>query len=343
MVETDAIDELMEGACPSIRYRIGLELLGRPTSDPEMIQLQRQILQDDAVQEVASWQQPDGWLAWDFHGTKSLEAGVRLLCEKGVNPEHPLIARALQALAEHSERLERGVGRVGRILDERGFGGSEMIRAVVFAYAGREENPFVREQVIEALAGFEAVLDIETIRQLVHQYRGKLVFKQSAKWPSLYHLRLLALTQGWRTPDNRRMVAESVARLVALSPIPEIHVRHKSQLIAPASFGMHDFRPGLGPMDGAAWMMWFQRMELLARLGVVSSVPALARQVVVLRATLDADGGRFIQRLSHPYFKQWGAYTGLMLEKDWRSARRREYDLTFRSLLILHFAAERTV
>jgi hypothetical protein len=340
MARRDVIDELMERACPSIRYRTGVELAGRPASGPGMVELQRQILQDDAVREVASWQQPDGWLAWDFHGTRSLEAGVRLLCEKGVDPEHPLVARALQALAEHTDRLERGIGRVGRILDERGFGGSEMIRAVVFAYAGHEDNPLVREQVGEALTGFRAVLDIEEIDELAEPYRGKPVFKPGLKWPSLYHLRLLALTQGWRTPDSRAMMAASVGKLVALSPIPEIHVRHRSQLIAPASFGMHDFRPGMGSMGAAAWMMWLQRMELLARSGVVSSVPALARQIEVLRAMLDAGGGRFTQRLSHPYFKQWGSYTGLMLEKDWRWARRREYDLTFRSLLILHFAAE---
>jgi hypothetical protein len=48
--------------------------------------------------------------------------------------------------------------------------------------------------------------------------------------------------------------------------------------------------------------------------------------------------GRFTKALSHTYFRKWGAYTGLMLERDWRDPQRRIYDLTFRSLLILHYA-----
>jgi hypothetical protein len=75
--------------------------------------------------------------------------------------------------------------------------------------------------------------------------------------------------------------------------------------------------------------------ELLARVSVVSSVPGLARQAEVLGEMPDAGGGRYTQRLSHPYFRQWGAYSGLMLEEDWRSARRRQYDLTFGSLQML--------
>jgi hypothetical protein len=48
--------------------------------------------------------------------------------------------------------------------------------------------------------------------------------------------------------------------------------------------------------------------------------------------------GGFPLELRHLYFTKWGAYTGLMLEKDWRSPRRRANDLTFRAVLILHYA-----
>jgi hypothetical protein len=38
------------------------------------------------------------------------------------------------------------------------------------------------------------------------------------------------------------------------------------------------------------------------------------------------------------YYTNWGAYTGLMLERDWRNEQRRANDLTFRCLLIQHYS-----
>jgi hypothetical protein len=319
------------------------EVLGEPRSASRLRNLQRQILDDAAVQEVFSWQQFDGWLAWNFHGDKSIESGLRLLCEKGVEERHPIVANALRALKSETDRLDRGLGKVGQILDDKGLGGSQTIRAVVFAYAGVEDEAFVRKEIDRALTAFKAVLTVDVIDDLVELYKDKLVYQPDRLWPSLYHLRLLAFTRCWRTIENQRLLAESIQRLIDLSPLPNIHVRHKSQLIAPASFCMDDFNPDMTSLNDAHrrwdahWMMWFHRMELLSRLGVVRSIPALMRQINVFRETLAAGQGRFTPALSHVYFRKWGAYTGLMLERDWRDPQRRIYDLTFRSLLILHY------
>jgi hypothetical protein len=337
-----ALDELIDRACPSIQYRLRREVLGEPRSASRLRNLQCQILDDAAVQEVFSWQQPDGWLAWNFHGDKSIESGLRLLCEKGVEARHPIIANALHALKSETDRLDRGLGKVGQILDDKGFGGSQTIRAAVFAYAGVEDKAFVRKEIDRALTAFKAVLTVHVIDDLVEPYKDQLVYQPDRLWPSLYHLRLLAFARCWRTVENQRLLAESIQRLIDLSPLPNIHVRHQAQLIAPASFCMNDFNPDMTSLNDAHgwdahWMMWFHRMELVSRLGVVRSIPALARQVVALREILAASQGQFTKTLSHAYFRKWGAYTGLMLERDWRDPQRRIYDLTFRSLLILHY------
>ncbi len=333
-----AIPELLSRACPSIRYRLNSEILGCSSSSGEMRLLQSQIPDDPAVQAVFHWQEPDGWLAWDFHGQKSIESGIRILCEKGVDRSHPVLSAALHALENHPERLDRGIGKVGRVLDERGFGGSRMIRSTVFAYAGLEDRAGVGEQVQVALDGFRAVTGVHFPDALAAEYKGRLVYRPGARWPGLYHLRLLACTQGWRTAENCRMLAQAVQRLVDLSPLPVIHVLHKSQVMAPASFAMQDFNPDMNSMDAAQWMMWFHRMEYLARLGVVPFVPELRAQVSRLAGLIDGGAGTFPIRVQHPYFTRWGPYTGLMLERDWRSPQRRANDLIFRSLLILHFA-----
>jgi hypothetical protein len=134
------------------------------------------------------------------------------------------------------------------------------------------------------------------------------------------------------------MIGKSIRRLVKLSPIPNIHLRHKSQLIAPCAAFMDNFNPHISSLGAMGWMMWFHRMELLSRLGVVELVPELRAQVNSLAEMLTADGGRFAERMSHPYFTKWTAYSGLALEKDWKSPARRVFDLTFRSALILHYS-----
>jgi hypothetical protein len=104
---------------------------------------------------------------------------------------------------------------------------------------------------------------------------------------------------------------------------------------------MEHFNPDLAALDAAGWMKWFQRMELLARLGVVHRVPELKRQADALVELLGAGGGAFTRPLRYAYFQKWGAYTGLMLETDWKDPQRRVYDLTFRSILILHYYESR--
>jgi hypothetical protein len=155
-------------------------------------------------------------------------------------------------------------------------------------------------------------------------------------WPSIYHLRLLAFTNKWRTPENYHLVIEGIKKLVELSPIPHINVLNQSQLIAPASFAMQDFSPNLEQMSDAMWMPWFHRMELLSRLGVLQSIVELQKQVVRLDKILQQGQEAFTRKISHSSFMNWGVYTGLALEKNWRTPKRRVYDLTFRSLLIKH-------
>jgi hypothetical protein len=312
------------------------EILGQSPDDRELVSLQSQILQDDLVREAMSWQGRDGWRSSSFHGTHGIETGVRILCEKGVSRTHPAITSALDALRKEPDIIYRGIGKPGEVLDDLGLGGSQLIRAVVFAYTGVEDELCVTGQTKIVLEAFRFIRSVNDIREVTKKHRDKLVFKPGVLWPGIYHLRLLAFTRKWRTPANKRLVADGVKKLVALSPIPHIHVLKGSQVIAPASFAMQDFNPKMKEMRDAAWMQWFHRMELLSRMGMIHAVPELQRQVRGLDGVLEQGGGWFTKKVSHQYFMNWGAYTGLSLEKDWRSTQRRMNDLTFRSLLIKH-------
>jgi hypothetical protein len=329
------ISSLLERAAPSIQYRLRHEVLGESLNSPQMRKLQRQILDDPLVKKIFRWRRADGWLADDFHGSQSLEAGVRILCEKGVSPGHNIIKGALSALTKNPERIARGIGKVGSLLDKAGLGGSLLIRAVVYAYAGVEGKVFIHKEVEKALQVFSLTKEVRSIEEISRIHNEKRVFKTGAVWPSLYHLRLLAYTQNWRSQKNLETMSAAVRNLVALSPIPQIRFLHKSQLVSPASFAMDDFNPVLTWLTPAKWMAFFHRMDLLSRLGIISHVPQLADQVDGLQKMLFRSNGFFTKSLSHPFFHNWGAYTGLALEADWKSPLRRVNDLTFRSLVII--------
>lgn len=329
---------LLDNAGPSIRYRVKKEILNDIESYEEE-KLQSHIIKDKLIQEFIERQNSDGWIDEDFHSEKGIETAIRVLSEKGVLSHQFQIQKMLNELEKREDTFDKGcLFNVGKVLDEKGFGGSQLIRATVFAYAGIENKEFIREQIQSAIDKFKFVLSVDKIEDITEEYKSKLIFKDEVKWPSIYDLRLLAFTKTWRSKENEKIIISSIRHLIRLSPIPDIHVLKGHQLIAPASFCMHDFCPDMSTFKDKDWMIWFHRMELLSRLGIVKYIEELKSQVDFLMNILNENEGIFKKRLSHYYFTKWGTYIGLALEKDWRTEKRRMCDLTFRSLLILYYS-----
>lgn len=331
-----AIDFLLEYACPSIMYRTKKEILKEILSKEEYENAQNQILQDEQVRHVLSLQKEDGWIGKTFHGEDEPESGIRLLCEKGVDSKNTALVRAIDAIENLGEEFDQGcLYRVGKLLDEANLGGSRMMKACVYAYAGIDNTDFMNGQIDKALAAFRFVITVSQMNDVYMEKNGKKVFNENVPWPSIYHLRLLAFTNSWKNDDNRSMMIHSLNRLCEFGTIPHISLLHKSQLISPGSFCMIDFDVKLEDLSAKEWMMWFHRIELIARLGVINDVHILSKQVDQLEEILMKAEGVFSKKLSHYYFNKWTPYLGLALENDWRKKNARICDLTFRSLLIM--------
>lgn len=300
--------------------------------------LQSKIFEDKLIQKFLIRINSNGWIDEDFHSEKGIETAIRLLSEKGVSSSRLTMQKMLNELEKRENTFDKGcLFNVGKILDEKGFGGSKLIRATTFAYVGMEDKELIQNQIQSAIDKFEFVLSVDRIENITERYKGKLVFKDKVKWPSIYDLRLLAYTKTWRSKKNEEVIISSIRQLIRLSPIPDICVLKGSQLVAPASFCMHAFCPDMSTFKDKDWMLWFHRMELLSRLGIVRYIEELKNQVDFLTNILNEGDGLFEKRLNHYYFTKWGTYIGLALEKDWRTEKRRICDLTFRSLLILYY------
>lgn len=206
------------------------------------------------------------------------------------------------------------------------------------AYAGIEDKTFIIAQILETLNVFRYVAGVNSIGDIATEHKGKFIFKPKVKWPSIYHLKLLAYTRSWRNDENMRILTNSIQKLVDLSPIPQINGFYKSQVVSPGTFCMHDFKADMVNLDAKGWMMWFHRMELLARIGVVKSIPEFNSQLHYLKSSINEKSNVFDKKYTHCYFTKWGVYTGLALEHDWKTKDRYLCDLLFRSLLIMHYS-----
>lgn len=337
----NAFDFLLVNSCPSIVYRTKKEILKENISKEEYEYYQHQIIQDEKVRHILSLQKEDGWIGNAFHGEDEPESGIRLLCEKGFDLKSEYIFRALSAIEARGNNFDDGcLYRVGKILDDCNLGGSQMIKACVYAYAGYDDTDFLKKQIDKALAAFQFVTTINRQDEIYKERKGKYVFETGVVWPSIYHLRLLAFTDSWKNDENKILMIDALNRLCELGSIPHVNLLYKSQMVSPGSFAMNEFSVNLSELNAKGWMMWFHRTELIARLGVIREVPVLSRQINQLEEILKQNDGIFTYKLSHYYFNKWTPYLGMALENDWKKKNARICDLTFRSLLILKLSGK---
>ena len=137
------------------------------------------------------------------------------------------------------------------------------------------------------------------------------------------------------------MVVGSIRKFVNLSPIPDIYVKYKFQMIVPTSFRTDDFIPSMNSLTDVEWMHWFPRMELLAQLGAIKQIPELMRQVQYLEELIQSwfkKVGFFTKKLKHAYSRSGARIRASLSKNDWRVLQRRINDLAVRSLSILHYA-----
>ena len=333
--------QMMENSCPSIRLRILSDFFEKK-GDEFGTELLSRVFRDPRVERVVAAQNGKGWFFNRFHGTDSTESAMRFLLEMGIPKEHKIIQQSSQALIKASkEELLTGIGNPGWKLEKLGLSGSQTIRAWLLALAGKEEHSTVHQAVEHSIQRMAFAAGVDSFAAITQQKGKFLYLAKDCPWPDLYTFRLLAATQGWRTVDNLSIVESAIKAWIRLEPLPAFCGMHQGKLIAPAIFGMQQIILPFDVISDAQWMVWFHRMELLARLGMLKRVSTLTTYIHDFFAWLQPWQGWFGKSIQHTHFSRWGAYTGLMLEKDWRNPQRRQFDLTFRCLLIWQFLEEK--
>ena len=346
------ISYLLNHANPSIQYRVKTEVLNQEVSVGEKDRLQAEILKEPVIQSIIACQKENGWLGNGFHGPnknagpfENQEVGTKYLGEKLVYRDTPVLKRAMEAFV--TTRLTDLCYRTkGKYIDEFRYAanGQNVIRCACIARAGYEDMIDIKPQIQLALDSFHRVLEVDSALDITRVRksggREKRAFNDYEKWPCYYHLDILAHTDSWKTEQNRKMLARSFKKLMRTDR-PEKQVGGDSWVgYVLGTIGCLKEGYQLGYEENGIHYTYFDRVEWLCRCGLAPYLEQLQREVEILRNAVTEEGICMAPPVENQ-LKGFSTYGGQQLETDWKTSARRFCDITFRALLIMHYAERR--
>ncbi len=343
-----SVNFLLSNAGASIRSRIKTEIIGDITPE-EVQQLQSEIMEEPISQLIANCQKANGWLGNGFHGPnknagayENQEVGTKYLAEKGVCKENLVLKRAMDAFVT-TEFTDLCYRTKGKYFDEFRYAanGQNLIRCACIARAGYEDKIDIKPQIQLSLDSFQRVLEVDSILDITRikkvSGREKRVFNDYEKWPCYYHLDILAHTNSWKAEDTCKMLAEAVRKLMRTDR-PECQVGGDSWVgYVLGTVGCLKEGYSLGYEKNGIHYTYLDRVEWLCRCGLFPYLPELQTEVELLKNSID-ESGICRAAVDENQLKGISTYGGYQLEIDWKTETRKFCDITFRTLLILHYA-----
>lgn len=341
---------LLANASASIRLRVRRDILRDLTPAEETV-LQNEILSEKHLRHIAAHRQPNGWIGLGFHGSSkragqydNQETAVKFMGEKGLRGT-PLLDGAIDAFISTplTDPVYETGGRLYSEFEIPAFG-QGIIRAACIARAGYAGETDITPQIVVALESFRRVTEVDSILDVSRPGKPCRLFNAGERWPCRYHLEILAFTDSWRTPDNIAMLAEAFTRLMR-SDRPELAQTSVACWVGHPVGPLWVLNEGWSLSTGAANQpapdgvrrVNLEKVEWLCRCGLYPYLPALRDEVNFITAHIR--DGVCIAPFFENEFRGWGPYAGLQLEPDWRKSVRRNCDVTFRALMILHSIA----
>lgn len=345
------IEFLLEYANPSIKLRIKREIQ-KDLSKQEELQLQEQILKEKIVRLIEEKQLENGWIGLGFHGSNknagqydNQEVGTKYLGEKGLKGT-ALLDRAMGAYAA-IELTDMCYGTRGQYWSEFEIPaqGQNLIRCACIARAHYDDIIDISPQIDLSLESFARVTQVDSIWDVSRPIKKGRLFNKNERWPCRYHLEILAFTADkWKNAENMAMLAESFQRLmrtdreeIIRTPVACWMGDHAVGPYWLLNEGYSISGDGLNCNAGDGIRRTnLEKVEWLSRCGLYHYLPELREEVEWIADSVDSDGICSVG-LYENEFRGWSPYFGGQLETDWRAKLRKQCDVTFRALLILHY------
>lgn len=346
------IDFLLAHANPSIQLRVKKEVLQTITQQEEK-KLQEQILNEKLIRFISDKQLENGWIGLGFHGSNknagqydNQETATKYMGEKGLKGS-ALLNKAMNAYVT-TDLTDPCYGTGGQYWNEFEIPaqGQNIIRCACIARAHYDDEIDISPQIRLSLESFQRVTLVNSIWDVSRRVKKGRLFNKNERWPCRYHLEILAFTADqWKNEENTAMLAESFRRLMRTD--------RKEIINTPVScwVGNHAVGPGWLLNEGysisgdglnhhstdGVRRTNLEKIEWLCRCGLYPYLPELQKEVQLVIDNIDPDGICSVDTYEGE-FRGWGPYFGAQLETDWRAKLRKKCDITFRALLIAHYA-----
>lgn len=331
------IDFLVDNADSSIVLRVKKEVINCLSKEDEDELLNKIILQKN-VQTVIQSQKPDGWFGNSFHGQSAslgagmydnMEVGLRYLAEKGFPPGNDYIAKAINSfiIKEPFDAIYGGKPPKPPATDYTyTASGLYLARSSIIIRAGYEyqlaKNHFInlKHDIDFSFNTFSNVLNYFSLDDVIDTNKKKLCFKPGILWPCLYHLRMLAHSQGWRNEQSISLLADSVNRLFSFPQSDEmVYTYVKGQYVGPCFAFIHA-QGKILDLDSEKNIS-LDLLELFARCGIVKNVAILKSKYEYLLSLID-DNLNVDLYVDKRESRNWSPYFGFALEEDWRKTKK---------------------
>lgn len=343
------IEFLLNYANPSIRLRVKKEILGHISVEEEA-NLKNQILNEDIIRFIASKQHENGWIGMGFHGSNknagqfdNQETATKYMGEKGLKGTY-LLDQCMQAYATIplTDPCYETKGNYYSEFEIPAFG-QNTIRSACIARAHYSDVIDISPLIVVALESFRRVTEVDSILNVSRPSKKCRLFNNNERWPCRYHLEILAFDDSWKNEENIRMLANSFNTLMR-SDRPEIMSIPVACWIGHPVGPLWYYSEGYSLSTNAVNQMEadgirrvnFEKVEWLVRCGLYPYLPQLRTEVEYIAEHIKSDGTCDVP-FYEKEFRGWGPYAGLQLETDWRSKVRKQCDIAFRTLLIMHY------
>jgi hypothetical protein len=320
------IEFLLENADPSIKLRIKNEILNC-LSGKEEKELLNKIINQKNIQIILQSQKSDGWFGNNFHGKSqklgagiydNMEVGLRYLAEKGFSPENKYIAKAMNSFLlrePYDYNTYRTKPQKPPATDYTyTASGLYLVRSSIIIRAGYEyrfpENNIInlKYDIDFSLKTFANVLNYAKIDDALDTHRKKLCFKSDVLWPCLYHLRMLAYSNGWRGERNISLLANSINHLFTFSRSDEmVYTYIDGQFKGPCFAFIHAQGKIIETKENGCISL--DLMELFARCGIVKQVAQLKNMYEALLVLID-DNLETNIKINKNEARNWNPYFG---------------------------------
>jgi hypothetical protein len=358
-----SIDFLLENGGSVIQYRLRKEIL-RNITKTEQENLLEQIYQTPYFKLVESYAKPNGFIGEGIHGYTNWrgvkfhetpfqdgESAAKLLVYYAIPKNHPLVTGLISAYrnedvlyAEYAKRppTEFGGFQVRNVGLRQG-GGLNTLLYTLQAMLGYGDDGYINHFQEISLDAFASMLQISNIEEITEdglKKKGSYNYHyitEDKYMPCCYHLATLAYTNSWRTPNNIKVLANSINYINndLINDTEGVLIRGGSGYLGVLGAMIRPHLPFT--VDTVGGVMHRRILTEMAMTGAGKQINILNQSADNIKEALQGDG---ILRLNYESnaqkkaltggkYKAVGGYGEVFLESDYKKKTALDCDLTF--------------